>query len=78
MSTKTEELTALARQINAARIEANRIEETAPQDGVYGDLSDALGRILALITGSEAKAADAYDALLDGAAVTDAIKSVTG
>jgi hypothetical protein len=66
------ELLNLAQYIDQARIRANSIEAAAPQNGVYGDLSNALTKALTLLIG-ESRAAVAYQALLDGASVNDAI-----
>lgn len=67
------ELLILAAYIDHARLRANSIDSTASQDGVYGDLSRALTKTLALIVG-ENQAETAYQALLDGSSVTDAVK----
>jgi hypothetical protein len=67
------DLTILAHHIDQARIRANSIETAAPQQGVYGDLSKALIKTLVLLIGED-QAAVAYQALLDGSSVSDAIK----
>jgi hypothetical protein len=65
----------LAEMLNKARIQANAIEATAPQSGVYGHVARALNETLALLTDAE-KAADIYQAILDGCSVTEAIEVV--
>lgn len=70
------ELLTLANTINAARIEANAHEITAPQSGVYGQLADALEATLTLILGSAELGAAAYQNLLDGATITEAVEWV--
>lgn len=67
------DLMILAYYIDHARLRANSVESAASQDGVYGDLSRALVKTLALIVG-ENQAEAAYQALLDGSSVTDALK----
>lgn len=67
-------LEALAGSINAARLQANIIDEAAATDGVYGDLSAALKKTLALILGSEDAAEAAYQTILDGEDVEHALK----
>jgi len=72
MSDLSPSLLKLAVTIDRARLQANAIDATAPQDGAYGDLSEALKKVLSLIVGS-ARVDDAYQALLDGATVPSAI-----
>lgn len=67
------DLVILAHYIDQSRIRANSIEPAAPQNGVYGDLVGALTKTLALLLG-ENQAKVAYQALLDGSSVNDAIK----
>ena len=67
----------LAEMLDKARIQANAIEVTAPQDGVYGDVSKALQGTLALITDAYV-ASRVYDSILDGNSVKEALAAVTG
>jgi hypothetical protein len=67
-------LIVVAEAIDTARIAANQNDSTAPQGGVYGDLTDALIKTLVLITGSMIEAGHVYDRILDGATVTEALK----
>lgn len=46
-----EKLISLAESLDAARMTANSIEATAPQSGVYGQISEALQATLSLIVG---------------------------
>jgi hypothetical protein len=72
-----EKLIALAEALDAARMTANSIEATAPQSGVYGQISAALQSTLVLIVGS-AVADEAYESLVrDGNNVRDAIDYAT-
>lgn len=72
--TNTEtDLMILAHYIDQSRIQANSIERAASQQGIYGDLSAALIKTLVLLIG-ETRADVAYQALLDGTSVNDAIK----
>lgn len=67
-------LTDLATKLDGARIAANDIEETAPQSGVYGDISDALRKTLALLLdGDHVRGEAVYEAILDGNTVTEAL-----
>ncbi|MEO3931428.1 hypothetical protein WMO79_01255 [Micrococcaceae bacterium Sec7.4] len=67
-------VTDLATRLDQARIAANDIEETAPQSGVYGDISDALRKTLAvLLDGDHVRADAVYEAILDGNTVTQAL-----
>lgn len=59
----------IAESIDSARIIANANDLTAPQRGVYGDLSEALGKVLRLMTGDNDRADRIYQAILDGASV---------
>jgi ABC-type transporter Mla subunit MlaD len=65
----------IAESINSARIIANANELTAPQRGVYGDLSEALGRVLRLMTGDNDRAKQMYQNILDGATVRQAYRA---
>lgn len=67
------DLMILAHYIDQTRLRANSIELAAPQEGVYGDLASALTKTLTLLIGED-RAAVAYQGLLDGASVNDAIK----
>lgn len=67
-------VTDLATKLDEARRAANDIEETAPQSGVYGDISDALRKTLAVLRDGDHVRADAvYEAILDGSAVKEAL-----
>lgn len=68
-------LTAVAEAINAARIAANQNDITAPQTGVYGALVEALWDVLNMITADLRKADRVYQAILDGATVTEALNA---
>lgn len=58
-------VTDLATKLDEARIAANDIEETAPQSGVYGDISDALHKTLAVLRDGDHVRADAvYESIL--------------
>lgn len=65
----------LAETLNTARIEANAIEETAPQGEVYGDISQIMVEVLCMITGRN-EVGDIYDSLLDGNTVREALALV--
>jgi hypothetical protein len=67
----------LAEMLNKARIQANAIEATAPQSGVYGDIAKALQDTLAILTDAYT-ASFIYEALLDASSVKEAIALVTG
>lgn len=56
----------LAQALNATRGLANAIPSTAPQDHAYGDIAEALKKVLRLILDTEDQAAMAYQVLLDG------------
>jgi hypothetical protein len=67
-------VTDLATRLDEARIAANDIEEAAPQSGVYGDISDALRKTLAvLLDGDHVRAEAVYQAILDGNTVAQAL-----
>jgi hypothetical protein len=67
-------LTDLATKLDHARLAANDIEETAPQSGVYGDISDALRKTLALLLDGRHERADVvYQSILDGNTVTETL-----
>lgn len=65
----------LAEMLNKARIQANAIEVTAPQSGVYGDIVKPLKLTLALLTDAHT-ASRIYDALLDCSSVKEAMEAV--
>lgn len=65
----------VAAAIDTARIAANQNESTAPQNGVYGALATALKDTLHLIIGDWGRAQDAYQFILDGATVDQAVRS---
>jgi len=75
VDTKREGLLQLATTLNKARIQANAVEATAPQHGVYGDISQVLVEVLCLLTG-RFEVGDIYDALLDGCTVRKALALV--
>jgi hypothetical protein len=67
-----EKLIALAEALDAARMTANSMEATAPQAGVYGQVSTALQSTLSLIVGDLAPRV--YASIIeDGNNVRDAI-----
>lgn len=70
------ELIALAETIDTARRQANAIEATAPQIGVYGKMATALVDTLTLVLGSYSVASNAYSLILDGDTVVEAIRKV--
>ncbi|UDL16726.1 hypothetical protein SEA_ATUIN_33 [Arthrobacter phage Atuin] len=72
-----DQLIALAESIDSARLAANAIALTAPQSGVYGKLSDALLRTLAHITDDVDLSLSAYQAMLDGCTVREALKAIS-
>lgn len=65
----------VAEAINAARIAANQNDDTASQSGVYGQLSSALKDTLYLLIGDWGRALDAYQFILDGSTVDQAVRS---
>jgi hypothetical protein len=69
---KREGLIQLADTLDKARLQANAIEATAPQRGVYGNISDTLVEVLCLLTG-RFEVGDIYDALMDGNTVREAL-----
>jgi hypothetical protein len=69
---KREGLIQLADTLDKARLQANAIEVTAPQHGVYGYISDTLVEVLCLLTG-RFEVGDIYDALMDGNTVREAL-----
>ncbi|MGY4541346.1 hypothetical protein ACVWY0_001255 [Arthrobacter sp. UYNi723] len=74
----TAQLTDLATSLDNARTAANAIEVAAPQKGVYGDIANALHKTLALLLdGSDYWAEKAYQAILDGNTVAQALEVVT-
>jgi hypothetical protein len=60
-----EKLIALAESLNVARYDANAIPEVAPQDDAYGDIAEALKKVLRRIVGTRAEAERVYDLLID-------------
>lgn len=65
----------LAEMLNKARIQANAIEATAPQSGVYGEIVTSLKRTLAILTDAH-RASRIYEALLDCSSVKEAMETV--
>lgn len=77
-TTTTAALTDLATALDSARAAANTIEAAAPQRGVYGDIANALHKTLVLLLDdSEYWAEKAYQAILDGNTVAQALEIVT-
>jgi hypothetical protein len=68
-------LIAIAEAIDTARILANQNEETAPQSYVYGQLAKSLQDTLFLAIGDRNRAESAYQFILDGATVDQAVRS---
>ena len=68
-----EKLIALAETLNKARIQANDHEITAPQHGVYGEVTRSLKTVLFVLVGID-RSELAYQALLDGSDVRQAIR----
>lgn len=81
MTTKTPDaltrprLLALATSLNESRITSNALEATASQRGVYGKIAEALEQTLTLLTGDDSQAAYAYQGLLDGCTVEQALEA---
>lgn len=71
-----ESLKTLAATLNDARIQANANEATAPQRGVYGQIEEALKDVLALLTDTQTHVDVAYQCLLDGCTVPQALRYV--
>jgi hypothetical protein len=72
----TAALVALAEQFDAACVAANAIEATAWQMHAYGDASNGLLKVLALLCGNQKRADLAYQAILDGNTVREALRYV--
>jgi hypothetical protein len=70
-----EELIQFAESIDQLRIKANSIPALAPQVGTYGKLSSALIKVLEELL-SLHEADRAYNAIIDGSSVRDAIAMV--
>ena len=60
-----DKLIELAETLNAARYDANAIETTAPQADAYGDVSEALKKVLSHIVGSREEAEKVYEYLIE-------------
>lgn len=58
-----EKLIALAESLDKLRMDANDIPETAPQGDAYGDIAEALKKVLVHIVGSKEEAERVYDFL---------------
>jgi hypothetical protein len=71
-----EALIELAETLDKARLQANAIVATQSQYGVYGQISDALAETLILIEGGYET--EAYQYLLDGNTVREALAAVEG
>lgn len=67
------ELIALATALDEARKKANSIEAAAPMGGVYGDIVTALNDTLLLILKDQTHVDQAYQLLLDGNTVHEAL-----
>lgn len=65
----------LAEMLDKARYQANSIETTAPEYGVYGKIKYALIDTLALITKDYSTALDVYQSILDGNTVRQALEA---
>lgn len=72
---KREALIELAETLDSARLQANAIEEMAPQSWVYGDIAQVLVVVLCALTG-RFEVGDIYDLLLDGNTVREALEVV--
>jgi hypothetical protein len=71
-------LVEVAESINRVRIKCDSMERTAPQNGIYGQVSKALHDTLELILGANANLeVDVYIAILDGNSVADALRIVS-
>lgn len=69
-------LVILAQMLDKARIQANAIEVTAPQSGVYGDIANALQQTLTFLTDDAAAANRIYDDIIEnGSSVKEAVKA---
>jgi hypothetical protein len=85
---KREALIELAETLDKARLQANAIEETADQRGIYGGIAQMLFDALELIfvespfeggdDGHNLIANRAYDSILDGNSVREALAVVEG
>jgi hypothetical protein len=63
--TDRENLITLANTLRTAQLQANAVEATAPQPGVYGDIGKPLFDVLVLLTGDESSAFEVTDMLVD-------------
>jgi hypothetical protein len=70
---RTEALTTLAETFDAARKQADAIADTAWQLGAYGDASHGIHKVLALLLHNTAAEDTAYQAILDGSTVREAL-----
>ena len=66
-------LVSVANQLNKLRIKADAIEAIAPQDHAYGDIANALRKVMGLLCGGDVFIEPAYQALVDGEAIGEAI-----
>lgn len=64
----------LAEMLNKARIQANAIDATASQDGVYGEIVTSLKRTLAILTDDAHTASRVYENLLNCSSVKEALE----
>ena len=74
MSSDPEDLIRLAEKLDEARLTANSMDETAPQSGVYGNISDALRGTLVHIVGPYAAYPAYQDMIESGLTVREVIK----
>lgn len=65
----------LAQMLDKARIQANAIEVTAPQSGVYGDIAKALEGTLTFLTDAGIAARIYDDIIENGSSVQEAVKT---
>lgn len=68
----TEALVDLAVTLNKAREAANAIKAVALTSSAYGDIAEALKKVLVQLVGSY-RAPKTYQALLDGCSIPDAL-----
>lgn len=73
----TKALIILAEMLNKARIQANAIEATESQDGVYGEIVTSLKRTLAIMTGDAHTASRVYENLLNCSSVKEALEATS-
>lgn len=74
---KREVLIELAETLDKARLQADTVEETAPESGLYRDIEQVLVEVLCMATG-RGEVGDIYDSLMDGNTVREALAKVEG